>query len=179
MAVGALSAGCAWLQVEVDVYKGSLANEAHVQTQQVAVMATGAKPLLIALRDELEWEDAAVRERVRAGRSEVAYREGYMSRASHTAPAQTVSVQAVPDVAVLTMIGETTPVRVTATFSDGTMGDVTARGLGSTYTSSNSSIATVDQQGVVTAVADGTPSSLHGTRARLPLRALRYRLAIR
>ena len=49
-----LIAGCAVLKIDVDVYKGPLANHEHVQMQQMAVMAIGAKPLLIQLRDQLE-----------------------------------------------------------------------------------------------------------------------------
>jgi hypothetical protein len=45
-------AGCSVLTVDVDVYKGSLANHQHVQTEQLAVMAMGAKPLLVRLRDQ-------------------------------------------------------------------------------------------------------------------------------
>ena len=45
--------GCAVLTVDVDVYKGPLANHEHVLTEQTAVMAIGAKPLLIQLKDEL------------------------------------------------------------------------------------------------------------------------------
>jgi len=46
--------GCATLQVDVDVYKGPLANHEDVQVEQMAVMAIGAKPMLMQLRDELE-----------------------------------------------------------------------------------------------------------------------------
>ncbi len=46
--------GCAVLTLDVDVYKGPLANDSDVLTQQTTVMATGAKPLLIKLRDTLE-----------------------------------------------------------------------------------------------------------------------------
>ena len=53
-AVVALVGGCAVIRIDVDVYKGPLANHEHVQTQQMAVMAVGAKPLLIHLRDKLE-----------------------------------------------------------------------------------------------------------------------------
>ena len=49
-----LLSGCAVLQLEVDVYKGPLANNARVQTEQTAVLAIGARPLLIQLRDRLE-----------------------------------------------------------------------------------------------------------------------------
>ncbi|HYC76790.1 MAG TPA: hypothetical protein VEI02_04090 [Planctomycetota bacterium] len=46
--------GCAVLVVDVDVYKGPLSNEDDVQLEQLAVLAVGAKPLLIQLRDALE-----------------------------------------------------------------------------------------------------------------------------
>jgi len=48
LAAGALLglAGCAVMQIDVDVYKGPLANHEDVQTQQFAAMAIGAKPLL-------------------------------------------------------------------------------------------------------------------------------------
>ena len=51
----ALCAGCAVLTIDVDVYKGPLSNHDDVQIQQIAAMAIGAKPLLIELRDVLEW----------------------------------------------------------------------------------------------------------------------------
>ncbi len=47
-------AGCAALTIDVDVYKGPLANHEDVQIQQITVMAVGAKPLLVQLRDKLE-----------------------------------------------------------------------------------------------------------------------------
>ncbi len=46
--------GCAALTIDVDVYKGPLANNEDVLAQQTAVMAIGAKPLLIQLRNKLE-----------------------------------------------------------------------------------------------------------------------------
>ena len=46
--------GCAVLTVDVDVYKGPLANHKDVQVEQMAAMAIGAKPLLVELRDALE-----------------------------------------------------------------------------------------------------------------------------
>jgi hypothetical protein len=46
--------GCAELTVNVDVYKGPLANNDDVLTQQTTIMAVGAKPLLIQLRNKLE-----------------------------------------------------------------------------------------------------------------------------
>src|ERR1044071_5369417 len=55
---GALAAaGCAVVQIDVDVYKGPLANHEQVQVEQVHAMAMGAKPLLIELRDRLEMSD--------------------------------------------------------------------------------------------------------------------------
>lgn len=46
--------GCAVLTVDVDVYKGALANHESVLTEQAAAMAMGAKPLLAELRYRLE-----------------------------------------------------------------------------------------------------------------------------
>lgn len=48
-----LLASCSVLQVDVDVYKGPLANHKDVQTEQLAVMAVGAEPLIRRLHDEL------------------------------------------------------------------------------------------------------------------------------
>ncbi|WP_136360532.1 hypothetical protein [Desulfatibacillum aliphaticivorans] len=48
---------CAVMRIDVDAYKGPLANHEQVQIEQMAVMAIGAKPLLISLRDKLEWGD--------------------------------------------------------------------------------------------------------------------------
>ena len=42
------------LTVDVDVYKGALANTEEVQAEQVISLAMGSKPLLIQLRDHLE-----------------------------------------------------------------------------------------------------------------------------
>jgi hypothetical protein len=49
-----LFTGCAVLTVDVDVYKGPLANHEDIQMEQMAAMAIGARPLLIELRDRLE-----------------------------------------------------------------------------------------------------------------------------
>jgi len=49
-----VATGCAVLRVDVDVYKGPLADEEHVQMQRLAVMATGAKPLLEKLESDLK-----------------------------------------------------------------------------------------------------------------------------
>jgi len=48
-----LLAGCAVLTVDVDVYKGPLANDESVQVEQLGAMVTAARPLLTALRDRL------------------------------------------------------------------------------------------------------------------------------
>ena len=52
--IAALLTGCAVLTVDVDVYKGPLANHEDIQMEQMAAMAIGAKPLLVLLRDTLE-----------------------------------------------------------------------------------------------------------------------------
>jgi len=67
---------CAALEIEVDVYKGPLANERHVQVQQVSVMAMGAKPLLVQLRDLLEAREAG--KDVVDVRSDASYEPGYI-----------------------------------------------------------------------------------------------------
>lgn len=72
----------------------------------------------------------------------------------------TVSVQASPDKQTLTSVqpgdpNSMTQVHVSARLSDGTDLDVTARVDGTTYTSSNPGIATVDENGLVTAMARG------------------------
>jgi hypothetical protein len=75
----ALLAGCAALTVDVDVYKGPLANDEEVQLEQVAAMAMGAKPLLIELRDTLE---KSSHERLPWQR-EGCYRAGFMAPDSY------------------------------------------------------------------------------------------------
>ena len=47
-------AGCAITKIDVDVYKGPLANHEEVQLEQMVVMAIGARPILMQLRDRLE-----------------------------------------------------------------------------------------------------------------------------
>jgi hypothetical protein len=47
--------GCAVTRIDVDVYKGPLSNDEDIQMAQLAVMATAAKPLLIELRNDLQW----------------------------------------------------------------------------------------------------------------------------
>jgi hypothetical protein len=56
---------CAITKIDVDVYKGPLSNHEEVQMERMAVMAIGAKPLLIRLRDSLEWPDDKMRKNVR------------------------------------------------------------------------------------------------------------------
>lgn len=53
VALSSLLAGCAALQIDVDVYKGPLANSDKTQPQQLASMALSAKPLLIETRNDL------------------------------------------------------------------------------------------------------------------------------
>ncbi|MEM1330117.1 MAG: hypothetical protein AAGG07_06115 [Planctomycetota bacterium] len=48
--------GCSVLTIDVDVYKGPLANERSVQKEQAAALAIGARPLLIELRDRLVFD---------------------------------------------------------------------------------------------------------------------------
>jgi hypothetical protein len=55
VALSGLLSGCAVLTVDVDVYKGSLVNEEHVQLHQLVALATAAKPMLVQLRDSIEW----------------------------------------------------------------------------------------------------------------------------
>ncbi|WP_299623795.1 hypothetical protein [Pelagibius sp.] len=52
-ALGLGLTGCAVMQIDVDVYKGPLANHKDVHTEQVAVMAVGAQPLVERLHDDL------------------------------------------------------------------------------------------------------------------------------
>lgn len=49
-----IAVACGVLTVDVDIYKGPLANHEEVQMEQLAVMAVGARPLLIQLRNTLE-----------------------------------------------------------------------------------------------------------------------------
>lgn len=74
---------------------------------------------------------------------------------SSTPPVQAVSLRAAAASPVLTAPGAMTQVNVTATFSDGSLGIVSARSSGSSYASSNPAIAAVDEEGLVSAVADG------------------------
>jgi hypothetical protein len=57
LALGVGLVGCAVLTVDVDVYKGALVNEEHVQLHQLVALTTAAQPMLVHLRDNLEWPD--------------------------------------------------------------------------------------------------------------------------
>ncbi len=50
--------GCAVMRIDVDVYKGPLANQKDVHTEQVAVMAVSSRPLLLRLKKALEQDNA-------------------------------------------------------------------------------------------------------------------------
>lgn len=52
--VSVLVTGCAALRIDVDVYKGPLANNKEIQTSQFATLAIASKPLLIQVRNYLE-----------------------------------------------------------------------------------------------------------------------------
>ena len=56
VAAAGLVAACSVLRIDVDVYKGPLANHTEVQAQQLVAMAIGAHPLLTELRDTMEWD---------------------------------------------------------------------------------------------------------------------------
>src|SRR5262245_17822165 len=67
-----------------------------------------------------------------------------------------VSLGITPATLSFTAAGQTAQLVVTATYPDGGAGNVTAAGAGTNYTTSNLAIATVDANGLVTAVASGT-----------------------
>lgn len=75
---------------------------------------------------------------------------------TRTPPVIPASLRAQADAPVLAEIGATTQMRVTATFADGSTEDVSGFDDFTTYRTSNGRIATVDQDGVVTAVREGT-----------------------
>jgi hypothetical protein len=54
--LGILTSGCSVLHVDVDVYKGPLANQKQAQLDQLSAMSTGARPLLVQMRDTLQWD---------------------------------------------------------------------------------------------------------------------------
>jgi hypothetical protein len=55
LALAATGAGCAVMTVDVDVYKGPLANHPETQLQQFAAYAIGVKHLLVSLRNDFEF----------------------------------------------------------------------------------------------------------------------------
>jgi hypothetical protein len=59
-------------------------------------------------------------------------------------------------VSSLTTTGQTAQLAVTATYPDGSLKDVTAGSIGTNYTISNSAIASITADGLVTAVSSGT-----------------------
>lgn len=71
------------------------------------------------------------------------------------APIQTVAINAVPAKRTLTKVDETTQVSVTAILSNQATRSVTMRSEGTTYRSSDEKVATVDNNGLVTAKARG------------------------
>src|ERR1041384_8326713 len=70
--------GCAVLTIDVDVYKGPLANQEKIQVQQISSMAMAAKPLLIQLRNNLEYTSRWDKERFQTARQEGWYRDGFV-----------------------------------------------------------------------------------------------------
>lgn len=65
------------------------------------------------------------------------------------------SIQAIPDSSTLSRIGQQTQIRVKAIFSNNIAADVSERGFGTTYRTSNPNIATVSREGLVTATGPG------------------------
>lgn len=59
-----LLTSCATLRIDVDVYKGPLANEESVQIQELIALAIGAKPLVVQLRDAADATARCQSERV-------------------------------------------------------------------------------------------------------------------
>ncbi|MEQ1720395.1 MAG: hypothetical protein ABL887_04700 [Nitrosomonas sp.] len=58
LALTGILTSCAVLTIDVDVYKGALINEEHVQVHQIVGVVEATKPLLVQLRDYLEWPDS-------------------------------------------------------------------------------------------------------------------------
>lgn len=67
-----------------------------------------------------------------------------------------LALEVPPPPGPLTQVGQTVQLVARVTFSNGAQADVTAVGLGTTYRTSNATIATVSEGGLVTAVASGT-----------------------
>jgi pimeloyl-ACP methyl ester carboxylesterase len=77
------------------------------------------------------------------------------TNATLTSMAVSAGTSAPNSAALLTSQGSTNPLTVIGTFSDATQSDITAAALGTTYASSDPTVATVDTNGVLTAVANG------------------------
>ena len=75
---------------------------------------------------------------------------------SDTPPSIPLSLTAIPDPPTLTEIGQTAQVTVVATMGDGTEENVTSSTNGTTYRISNTAIASVNSDGLVTALAEGS-----------------------
>jgi hypothetical protein len=67
-----------------------------------------------------------------------------------------VSLTISSSVPSLTTVGQTAQLTVRATYPDGTTKDVTAASTGTNYTASNAAIASINANGLVTAVSSGT-----------------------
>jgi hypothetical protein len=76
LALIACLGACASLRIDVDVYKGPIANEEQIQIQELIALATGAKPLLVQLRDDLESDERCIA--VKEWRMRPDYEDGYM-----------------------------------------------------------------------------------------------------
>lgn len=89
---GALS-GCAVLTVDVDVYKGALVNEPHVQLHQLVALTTAAQPMLVNLRNDLEWPetDGEPPKAVVSGCGKSWYQKGYVKVPEAWVPETSVS----------------------------------------------------------------------------------------
>ena len=72
-----------------------------------------------------------------------------------TPPRKPDMLAAAPDALTLTALGQTTQVRVTATFVDRTTGDVTPASSWTSYRTSNAGVARIDTNGLVTATGKG------------------------
>lgn len=104
LAAVALTSGCSVMRIDVDVYKGPLANEADIQTEQLAAMAIGAKPLLIQLRDILEKPDSEKRGELR---DELWYQADYIAPPAPGLPRRLENEQARRVNAVLSLYIDT------------------------------------------------------------------------
>ncbi|HAP41153.1 MAG TPA: hypothetical protein DCQ94_15550, partial [Nitrospira sp.] len=72
--------GCAVLTVDVDVYKGALVNEEHVQLHQLVALTTAAQPMLVNTLFRSEWPetDGAPPKALVSGCPKTWYQKGYV-----------------------------------------------------------------------------------------------------